>query len=386
MKPLAPGKRRSAIGLSLIELMVALAIGTVLLLGLVQVFAASRTAYQTAEGMSRVQENARFAMDFLQRDVRMAGHFGCVNDQAHWVKSANDLESHFPGGAATSPTNFHVSIFGYEAANTAPEQVVTIGNAATGWNPGLPADIAALGPLPGSDIIELRYLASEGVPVNGLAATGGNTKVDFPSSRSGALTSDGVGSPNLFGVADCAHADVFAAGAVNLAGGTLTSDGADFSTKYTTQPSGQTLLYRAESMVYYVANNVSGVPALFRARYDGVGYRAEELVEGVESLQFLYGRDSTPIIATETPPTGSITMQDVASELGADENEWRRVGLVQVGLMVRSPDRAATTQAAGEDQQVRVLGVRFAPPASNDGFYRSSYEVSVALRNRLFGN
>src|SRR5690606_8480751 len=134
----------------------------------------------------------------------------------------------------------------------------------------------------------------------------------------------------------CAQADVFAAGAVNLAGVTLTSHGADFSTKYTAQPSGQTLLYRAESVVYYVANNVADVPALFRARYDGVGYRAEELVEGVESLQFLYGRDSTPIIATETPPAGSITVQDVASVLGVDANEWRRVGLVQVWLMVRS--------------------------------------------------
>src|SRR5690606_30174711 len=124
--------------------------------------------------------NARFAMDFLQRDVRMAGHFGCVNDQAHWVKSPNDLESHFTGTTSDSPTNFHVSIFGYEAANTAPDQTVTIGSAAAGWNPGLPAGIAALDPLPGSDIIELRYLAGEGVPVNKLEVSGSNTVVEFP--------------------------------------------------------------------------------------------------------------------------------------------------------------------------------------------------------------
>src|SRR5690554_5075136 len=97
-------------GVSLIELMVALAIGTVLVLGLVQVFAASRAAYQTSEGLARVQENARFALDFLQRDIRMAGHFGCVNDQAHWVKDEGDPLLH---DDTTPALNFMISIEGY---------------------------------------------------------------------------------------------------------------------------------------------------------------------------------------------------------------------------------------------------------------------------------
>ena len=54
--------RRRQAGLSLIELMIALLIGSILLIGLVQVFGASRTAYQLSEGMSRTQENARFAL------------------------------------------------------------------------------------------------------------------------------------------------------------------------------------------------------------------------------------------------------------------------------------------------------------------------------------
>lgn len=78
--------RTRAAGLSLIEMMIALVIGLVLLLGVIQVFSASRTAFQLSEGASRAQENARFALDFLARDIRMAGHFGCVNDQAHFVK------------------------------------------------------------------------------------------------------------------------------------------------------------------------------------------------------------------------------------------------------------------------------------------------------------
>ncbi|MBD4909085.1 prepilin-type N-terminal cleavage/methylation domain-containing protein, partial [Xanthomonas citri pv. citri] len=48
-------------GLSLIELMIALVIGLVLLLGVIQIFSASRTAAQLSEGASRAQENGRFA-------------------------------------------------------------------------------------------------------------------------------------------------------------------------------------------------------------------------------------------------------------------------------------------------------------------------------------
>lgn len=373
-------------GVTLIELMVALAIGSVLILGLVQVFAASRTAYVTSEGMGRVQENARFAVDFLQRDIRMAGHFGCVNDQAHWVKTPDDLMSHFGTTAATDPTNFNVSIHGYEATNTAPDQSVTIGSAAAGWSPALPAGIAALNPLPGSDIIELRYLDNEGIPVTALTPSGSDTIVSFPAARRDALTNDGDATPTMFGVADCANADVFPAGLVNLVGGTLTSDDAEFSARYTAQPSGQTLLYRAESAVYYVAANPAGVPALYRARFDGAAWVPEELVEGIESLQFLYGRDATAVISPATPPAGTVDRQDTAQTLANDANEWRRVALVQVGLLARSPDPAASAAAAEDAQQPHVLGVRFAPSAAGDTFYRSSYEVTVALRNRLFGN
>lgn len=373
-------------GVTLIELMVALAIGSLLLLGLVQVFAASRTAYTTAEGMGRVQENARFAIDFLQRDIRMAGHFGCVNDQAHWVKTPDDLTSHFGTTAATDPTNFNVAIHGYEAINTAPDDSVTIGSPTAGWNPGLPTGIAGLNPLAGSDIIELRYLNPDGIPVTGLAASGSNTIVTFPAAKRDALTSDGIASPSMFGVADCANADVFPTGSVDLVGGTLTSDSASFHERYTAQPSGQTLLYRAESTVYYLAANPAGVPSLYRARFNGTSWAPEELVEGIESLQFLYGRDATLTIAPETPPAGTVDQQDPANELANVANEWRRVALVQVGILARSPDPAAATSAAEEEAQPHVLGVRFAPSAGGDAFYRSSYEVTVALRNRLFGN
>lgn len=388
MNRIEPLMQCRARGVSLIELMIAIAIGSILLLGLVQVFSASRAAYITSEGMARVQESGRFAIDYLQRDLRMAGHFGCVNDQAHWVKGTGDLVNHL--GTANDALDFNLSIAGYEATGTAPGDDLAVGGGAATWTPALPAEISALSPSGGSDIIALRYLAGEGVPVESLSQVGGAgtpTEVEFPLSRADALTSGGVAAPTLFAVADCSQVDVFPG---SLVGDVVRADAADFTTRYGPSPSSQTLLYRAESIVYYVAPGASGQPALWRARADKTGaYPAggrEELVEGVDSLQFLYGRDSTAVISSETPPAGNITQQDTAATLGAAAAEWLRVGLVQVGVLVVSPGRAGVGEPASTDQQPRVLGVRFAPPATADARYRNSYEVTVAVRNRLFGN
>jgi type IV pilus assembly protein PilW len=378
---------RGMAGVSLIELMVALAVGSLLVLGLVQVFAASRAASITAEGIGRVQENGRFAIDFLQRDIRMIGHFGCVNDQGHWVKGVGDVVNHL--GTSNVALNFDVSVTGYEATNTAPGQTVNLGAPAAGWTPALPAQIAALSPRAGSDIISLRFLADEGLPALSLAPAAAQTAITVPAGRTAALTSDGVTNPSLFGVADCSGADVFR-GAITA--NTIQSSGlpagAEFSARFTGVSSGgNTQLFRAESLVYYVGTSVSGEPALFRARANGAGaYVAEELVEGVESLQFIYGRDATPVIDTANPPLGNITFQDPASTLGVSAAEWRRVGLVQVGVLARSPSPAAAEAPATAEARPRVLGVQFNPPAAADSRYRSSYEVTVALRNRLFGN
>ena len=60
-------------GFTLVELMVALALGVFLSGSVIAMFSASRATSADAEALSRVQENIRFASDFLIRDVRNAG-------------------------------------------------------------------------------------------------------------------------------------------------------------------------------------------------------------------------------------------------------------------------------------------------------------------------
>ncbi len=68
------GMRRQQLGLSLVELMVALLLGLVLMTGIIQVFLASRQTYNTNEAMARMQENGRFALEFISRSARLAGY------------------------------------------------------------------------------------------------------------------------------------------------------------------------------------------------------------------------------------------------------------------------------------------------------------------------
>jgi len=67
-------------GFSLTELLVAMVIGLVLLGGLVTLMVNSKKNYAQQDYSARLQENARFAMQFLSYDVRMAGYYGCSNE------------------------------------------------------------------------------------------------------------------------------------------------------------------------------------------------------------------------------------------------------------------------------------------------------------------
>ncbi len=417
-------------GLSLIELMVAMLIGVFLLLGLVQVMSASQAAYRLSTGVARTQENARFAMDFLQRDIRMAGHMGCVNDQAHmspempgssdgtrqglnlWFLTAAQREarSYASLSGGSQPLRFDLGIQGFEATNTGPgDQIeLTAGTPTTGtageWSPSLPDSIAAFNPVVGSDIVVLRYLSPDGVPAT-LVSSSASSYTITPDSYGVAVSTEN--STGLFGIADCKQASVFASNAVNGGTGAVTASigGLNASGLIGDEwgyEGGQNkpVLYRAVAVIYYVGIGAgtgadgSRPPSLYRARLvnDGGGLRfeREELVEGVESLQLLYGQDEH--LPNELP-RGNMVRTKVASAVanvtnpGNDDGDlWRRVGTVQVGLLMRSTNRSSADQAI---DPVRVLGLRMmrgAADDSQDAHYRSVYESTVALRNRLFGN
>jgi type IV pilus assembly protein PilW len=66
-------------GLSMIELMVAMTISAILLLGVSMIFVSNKKTYQTQDALSGVQEAGRFALMFLSEPIQMAGYTGCGN-------------------------------------------------------------------------------------------------------------------------------------------------------------------------------------------------------------------------------------------------------------------------------------------------------------------
>lgn len=64
-------------GLSLIELMVAIVISSILLLGVLQLFSNTSASDRTNTAIARVQESGRVALEIIGDDARRAGYQGC---------------------------------------------------------------------------------------------------------------------------------------------------------------------------------------------------------------------------------------------------------------------------------------------------------------------
>jgi type II secretory pathway pseudopilin PulG len=71
-------------GLSLIELLVALVIAALLIAGAVTVYVQSRGTFRASEAASRLQENARYALSFVETDLRMANFWG-LNSRPDYI-------------------------------------------------------------------------------------------------------------------------------------------------------------------------------------------------------------------------------------------------------------------------------------------------------------
>ncbi|MDD5272015.1 MAG: PilW family protein [Methylovulum sp.] len=93
--------RRNQGGMSLIELMVAMLIGLFLLGGILQIFTSSRQAYRIQDNLAHLQEDGRFALDFIANDVRMADFWECRAVSPVAANPANTLS----GTDATGPNN-----------------------------------------------------------------------------------------------------------------------------------------------------------------------------------------------------------------------------------------------------------------------------------------
>jgi len=67
-------------GFSLVELLTALLISTLIVLGVGQAFISQKVSYRTQNGLSRVQQTGRFVVEYVGNDIRRAGFPGIVEE------------------------------------------------------------------------------------------------------------------------------------------------------------------------------------------------------------------------------------------------------------------------------------------------------------------
>jgi type IV pilus assembly protein PilW len=116
-------------GMTLIELMVSLAVGAFLMIGAMTIFAQCRTTFRVTESLARLQENARFALDVLEAEVRMAHYWGLTTTTTNIVNRAAPTAANGPG-PDTCGNNWTIDLdqavggsnnrYGFGCAGTAP--------------------------------------------------------------------------------------------------------------------------------------------------------------------------------------------------------------------------------------------------------------------------
>jgi type IV pilus assembly protein PilW len=308
------------IGLSLIEIMIALLIGAFLLGGVLQIFIGSKQTYRMQDNLSRLQENGRLAMDFLANDIRMAGYQGCPS-----------LRNVTPKVIAGDPVI---------PALTENSLVSGAENITTNWN----ANACGAGNvcIANTDAINLIYSDTCGgnltIPMDSL-----NADIKIPADNS-----CNVSANEAVLVSNCRSVDIFRA--INDSTTAVTHPILNFA--YGTDA--ELFVYRAYS--YFIRESTSDSLGRSLWRLDNARVTSSsnpaELIEGIENMQILYGADTN---ADHTPnyyvpaETGGLNLSQVVS--------------IRITLTARTIDGNLTT--------------------TGDGRIRRDFTSTIALRNRL---
>jgi len=141
--------RHAIAGVTLIELMVALAIGVFLMIGAITVFMQGRSSFRIMESVSRLQENGRFALDSLEPDIRMAQHWGLTNVSTNIEGRAGTT---VPAGVPTTCGNTWVNDF---------ERSVAATNGSAPWPWACAASVDAGGAVAAADTLIVRHAAED---------------------------------------------------------------------------------------------------------------------------------------------------------------------------------------------------------------------------------
>jgi type IV pilus assembly protein PilW len=344
--------RGRSLGLSLVELMVAVTLGLIVMLALGEVYLSSSRTYRSQEALSRIQENARFALETLSYDIRMAGQVGCSYDS---TLSVNVLNSTSYGNLLGEPLR------GIAAAGAIPSPFTA--TPSTG------------------DAIRIFRSDENEIPIQ--SHVPGTSTFTFAESTVIPTTlPSGFSKGDILIVTDCDTAAIFQASDPVVAGTTVVhaagagaptgncvanlgpkpvAAGACATATSKTFPAGSKVT-KLLGNLYYIAANPAGEPALYRQRLVKGAPVTEELIEGVEDMRISYGID--------TSGDGSVDSTVTAASVA----NWDQVQTVQISLLLRSDNNALD-----QPQTYTFDGAETTPA---DRRIRKVFNATIAVRSR----
>lgn len=352
--------RRHQRGLSLVEIMVALLLGAIITVGIVNMFTANRATYQVNMGQARLQENGRFAMDFVTASMRNAGYMGCSSR----VPEINNVVIPAAGNNDSPPA----SAFDLRDAISGHRKL-----SASDWEPdlvGLPASIPVANIPVGSDLLILRYASGDDIDYFADTAPPAATSFSALPPGCGPQNNDpcpGFEPGDVLVASDCQSAVIFmvtsrtpqpSVNPPTLRIGHSTQTVGPF--KNASKPfmvvgelSDDASILAVRSEFFFVAPGAAADPntGLPLALWRSIGGATPvELVEGIEAMTLLFGEDTS---GDRTP-----NVYRTIDEVGNREN------IVTVRVTLRANSVNAVT-------------------GQGDGLLRRDFTKTVAIRNRI---
>jgi type IV pilus assembly protein PilW len=348
MRPL-PSLRRAR-GFSLVELMIAVAIGLVILASLSTMFVKNTRAQQEIEKSHRQVENGRFAIDLLGVDLRNAGYY------AEFDPGVLDNPGELPPLCAAN-------LAGLRAGLALPVQGLDDGAA-------LPACLGDV--REGTDVLVLRRTATcvAGVGSCAPVAQGGPFFQASLCNNATQLDSGDV-------------ADFYAL--------SLSTANLDRRQRNCTQAANSGTLAairRYHTHIYYIANNNragDGIPTLKRlelgSNSEAPTWTVVALAEGIENMQLEYGLDLVEDGAADTTTADPATAAGCGSA-GCAVANWRSTVAVRIHLLARNTEATpGYTDTKSYTLGLDADGDEHVVDAAGDGYKRHVFQAQVALPN-----
>jgi type IV pilus assembly protein PilW len=308
-------------GLTLIELMIAMVLGLMIILGVVSFFITNNQTYRVNEALAKMQENARIALELLSREIRMAGATSCVNFESI---SPNVIAKPAPLG---NGMHTGVALQGFENVTTVAGDGTTVA---------------------GTDAL----LVSRGDECG--ATLTGNLTARNANIQTVDAQACGWSAGQVMVITDCLSTDIFRASSVsNGASKTTVAHATNVNTdnrlSKAYDQSARVMGYR--SGTYYVATR-DGVSALvLEDNLDADTTNNPVLADGVADVRYAFGVDANA--------DGSVDAYQGAGAVA----DWTDVIAVRIDVDMVSQERG--------------LGV------TGDGRLTRTFSRTVTVRNRM---